>query len=215
MITPLTKQDISNLNVTRRNLRLGNIIDLIKTGQKEAFTKAKVFHDGKEIKFMDIDFTKDCVFITNNDLTGIISYCGILILNNINLNDTTLSGHQSIIQTDYMLSSSNDARLALNASVVNDDDPDCYRIEKYYNKDLVIWNLANHLGTGTDRDKASLAYSTVTLLNERRMYKKLNWLFFIGPKDEYQNTYGELDLPIYEISTSGYIINNKGGNVPW
>lgn len=218
MITPLSNDDITKLNVTRRNLLLQDIIGLIETGQKEAFSKAKIFHNGKEIKFLDIDFKHDAVFIMNNNLMGIISYCGLLILNNIDIKDTSLSGHKSRVNTSYMFTTSNDARLALNASVITEDDPDCYRVEKYYIKDLVLWNLADHLGTGTDRDKASLAYSTVTLLNERKMYKKLNWLFFTGTKQEYLDIYGDLNIPIYEISTSGYIpktVVNKGVSDIW
>lgn len=205
----MTNDEMKELNKTRRNIQLQKVIDLISTGQKEAFNKAEVYKDGVKINLMDIDFNQDLIFITDTDFLGIISYCGLIKLNKININDDSTTGLRSRIRTNYMIVSAADARFAMLAYDLSEFDPDGWRIENYSNKDLILWNLPKLLGTGTDKDTSSILNSINSLYDMRRFNRKLNWMFFTGTEQEFQKIYNIQNIPVYIVKVRGYINNTN------
>lgn len=205
MKSGLTREDILELNKQRRNLYLNKIIEQIGTGQKESIKKMKVFHNNKEIQFNEIDFTKDCVFITPIDLLGIISYYGLLRINKVDIKDDTITGDRSRIKTNYMIVTALDAKVAHHASDLTEDDLEGWFLENYSRKDLVIWSFQHNLGTGTLKESTTIINSVRSLYETRKYGHKLNWMFYIGNETDFIQTFGLPPINTYILSMTGVV----------
>ena len=210
----MTREEMITLNRKRLNLTLKKLKDLSYVGQKELLSKASFHLNGHKIDFKDIDFTKDCIFISKLDLLSVLSYVGLIRLNNVDINDDTSTGLRSRISTDYMLITANDAKMAYVSYDLTEFDPDGWRLENYLKKDLVIWSLPRILGSGTDRDTTTIINSINSIYEMRRFNNKINWMFFLGTEEEFKSIYNLNGLfNTYTIESTQQIDRNKGGKV--
>lgn len=190
----MKNEDIIKLNRDRLDLHLKKLKDLSYDGQKGLLTTSVITKDDKVVKLNDIDFKDDCVFISNSDILSVLSYVGIILLNNIDLKDTTLTGTKSRITSTYMVVTANDAKLAYVSSGLTEFDPDGWRLENYVLHDLVIWNLPKILGVGTEKDTNTIINSINSLYEMRKFNNKINWMFFVGSEKEFNDIYGSVGL---------------------
>lgn len=208
----MTKEEIIKLNSVRMDLSLGKIKRLSYKGQRELFESSVIYENNKKITFNDIDFSSDCVFISNVDLLSVISYIGLIKVNHVDMKDDTLTGLRSQIRTSYMIVTSNDAKMAYVSYGLVETDPDGWYLENYSNKDIVMWSLPKILGSGTDRDSNTIMNSINSLYELRRFNNKLNWMFFIGTEKEFNDIYRLSVRPnIYRIETKSLINNSSKG----
>lgn len=205
-----TATELLELNKKRLLTSVQDIVTLITKSQKEAMKTVEIYHNNKKIQLNQIDFNTDCLFLTDQDMLGIISYYGLLTINNIKLNDTSFSGEHSTVKQNYMIVSAADARQAMFAYDLSDIDPTSWKLENYLAKDLIIWNLSKTLGTGSDKDSTSITNSVKSTYEVRRFNNKHNWLFFTGTDQEFKNIFKLENIPnIYVIKTKKSTIKQK------
>lgn len=210
----MTREEIIKLNKDRLGLKLKKLKDISYEGQSDLLKKAKFYHNDALVEFRDIDFTEDLIFVSQVDLLSVISYVGLLRLNKVDLNDTTLTGVRSRVSTEYMIITANDAKMAYVSYDLNEFDPEGWFLENYSKKDLVLWNLPKILGSGTERDSNTIMNSINSIYEMRRFNNKLNWMFFIGTEQEFNSLYRlSIKSKVYVVETTPLINKSKGGNI--
>lgn len=207
----MTKEELIKLNKVRRDLSLKPILNLITSGQRSAFKSIKVYKDNVLVDIDAIDFTKDCTFIMRIDVMPILIYLGMLKINKVDLKDDTTTGLRSRIRTQYMIASPEDAKTAhLQLDYQYDEAPESWFLNNYFIKDLVIWNVPRLIGMGTEKDLNTSVNSMNSLYEQRRIHGKLNWVFFIGTKKDFNEKVGlPCESDVYELRTEGQIINKS------
>lgn len=212
----MTVEERIKLNKIRRDLSLKQILNLITESKRKAFKSIKVYKDGVQVSFDSINFKQDCTFIMKIDVMALVTYLGLIKINNVDLKDDTITGTRSRIRTQFMIASPEDAKTAHMQFDYNiDEAPEAWFLNNYFSKDLVIWNIPQLIGMGTDRDAATSINSMNSLYEQRRIHGKLNWVFFNGTlKDYNEKVASSLDSNVYELRYEGTIHNNiKGGSI--
>lgn len=212
----MTLEERIKLNKIRRDLSLKQILNLITESKRKAFKSIKVYKDGVQVSFDSINFKQDCTFIMKIDVMALVTYLGLIKINNVDLKDDTITGTRSRIRTQFMIASPEDAKTAhMQFDYSIDEAPEAWFLNNYFSKDLVVWNIPQLIGMGTDRDAATSINSMNSLYEQRRIHGKLNWVFFNGTlKDYNEKVASSLDSNVYELRYEGTIHNNtKGGNI--
>ena len=189
--------NFKELNRTRVKLKMTDLINQVKPTTKETLLQSTIYKDGHKVTIKDIDFSKPFVIISQFDVLGLIGVLGLQRLNKVSIKDTTSNGSKSTINTDYMIVDSQEARYArapLEYSYIADTEQ--YQSISYMTKDLILWRLVSDSGAGDN----NVMYRIVTsLIEERIMLNKLNWIFYIGTLESFNKQYGIQGVPIYII----------------
>lgn len=201
MIKQIDKEDKIKLNKTRRHILLKDVMDLCTEDQLKKLKKASIMKDGKKISFDEIDFNKDCLFITNSDLLPSISCLGLLNINHMDVRDSSLTGTQSRLLVSYMLATAADAKLAQVMNDLSDSDPDSWRLGNYSSKDLIIWNMSTYLGTGTEKDTNTISSSVSSIHAMRKFIGKRDWMFFTGTEKQFKDLFNIQIEDTYIVNT--------------
>lgn len=192
-------QSIIDLNRTRWKLQLKDLLDSMRPGIKELFSKAHIYDSaGHEVSLSDIDFSTPLLFITPEDFLPLISIYGLLQLNNIPNEDLTPSGTNSRIRTSYMVVNSFTIRNSgLEWEESYSELPEDWNPINFETKQLCIWRLVKDVGQGDN--KKMYNYCSERIYN-RYLSNHNDWIFFIGSYEEYKKTYNiPIDLNIYRI----------------
>ena len=198
------------LNRTRVKLKMTDLINQVKPTTKETLLQSTIYKDGHKVTIKDIDFSKPFVIISQFDVLGLIGVLGLQRLNKVSIKDTTSNGSKSTINTDYMIVDSQEARYArapLEYSYIADTEQ--YQSISYMTKDLILWRLVSDSGAGDN----NVMYRIVTsLIEERIMLNKLNWIFYIGTLESFNKQYGIQGVPIYIIEKPS---NSRRSDIFW
>lgn len=189
--------NFKELNRTRVKLKMTDLVNQVKPTSKELLLQSTIYKDGHKVTIKDVDFSKPLVIISQFDVLGLIGILGLQKLNKVSIKDTTSNGNKSTITTDYMIVDSQEARYSrapLEYSYIADTEQ--YQSISYINKDLILWRLVSDSGAGDN----NVMYRIVTsLIEERIMLNKLNWIFYIGTLESFNKQYGIQGVPIYII----------------
>ena len=202
--------NFKELNRTRVKLKMTDLINQVKPTTKETLLQSTIYKDGHKVTIKDIDFSKPFVIISQFDVLGLIGVLGLQRLNKVSIKDTTSNGSKSTINTDYMIVDSQEARYArapLEYSYIADTEQ--YQSISYMTKDLILWRLVSDSGAGDN----NVMYRIVTsLIEERIMLNKLNWIFYIGTLESFNKQYGIQGVPIYIIEKPS---NSRRSDIFW
>jgi len=198
----MTEQEIINLNVTRIQVRLKDLVDLLRPEIID-YCDALIIRDQdlKSCTLDSIDFNKSCIFICDVDIMAYVSLYALQKINKVVYPDTTLTGTYSKIRTNYMLVESTEIRYSKVdlTSVDLDFVPAMYKPTSYLYTPLCIWRLYKDVGQG---DNENMYRFCNERLYERHCNNLLDWAFFIGTPSEFKATYNTLlPIPIYTVSS--------------
>lgn len=198
----MNQDEIIKLNVDRVRRQLKEFFRLLRPELLEHY-KSLVITDefGSEVSLDDIDFSGSCIFISDFFLLPYISIYALQKINKVLYPDTTLSGHYSMIRTDYLYMESNEARYTkLDLSSVElESVPEMYKPTSPLTKDLCIWKFSKDVGQG---DNAAMYRMCNERLEERYFRNQKDWVFFVGSLDDFKKTYNtQLPIPVYIVTS--------------
>ena len=196
----MTQQEIIELNTKRVQIQLQKFLSQLRPEILE-YCKHLRFEDnlGKECTLDDIDFNNSCLFICDVDILNYVSIYALQKINKVLYPDTTLSGHYSIIRTDYLVVPSTEIRYSKMdlSSVELEEVPEMYKPTSFLYKKLCIWDWVQDVGQG---DNQSMYRFCNERLRERYDSNLLDWVFFRGTYEQFKNTYNTiLPIPIYRV----------------
>lgn len=214
-------EDFVKKNIERVNVRLPDLVRGVRmTNQAQSFSKYKIIDSsdsrGVEVPLDSIDFSHSIIFICDQDFLSYISYYGMLKMNNVVYPDNSQSGINSLIHTSYMIVESADIRFSKIPQDSFYDErrdivlPESWNSINYVTKDICLWRLVVDVGIG-DNDK--MYAGCFSWIAERTRMGKIDWIFFIGTKEDFLKYYGQvskLGLQQYQIKERQVADTNAG-----